>query len=161
VAPTAGVGIVDGVAAGSDPALPGLLCARRLYIGSSAEAEALRRGIEAIRLSARVRAPQTLIVHGEADNIIPIEFTTRPYVAAARTAGTRITFWQIPNVQHFDAFLAMPPLAARYLPLLPYAYHALDASYTRLIGAGPELTDRRIATMPRGAELLSAAQLGL
>jgi hydroxybutyrate-dimer hydrolase len=161
VAPTAGIGIVDGLAAGSDPALPGLLCARRLYIGSSADAEALRRGIEAIRLSARVRAPQTLIVHGEADNIIPIEFTTRPYVAAARTAGTRIAFWQVPNVQHFDAFLAMPPLAARYLPLLPYAYHALDASYTRLIGAGPELTDRRIATMPRGAELLSAAQLGL
>jgi hydroxybutyrate-dimer hydrolase len=161
VAPTAGVGIVDRLASGTDPALPALWCARALYTGSDAAAEAVRAGIAELVLTARPNAPHTLLVHGEADNIVPFEFTARPYLAAARAGAVPIALWQVPHVQHFDAFLGLPVLAERYLPLLPYAYRALDASYAMLADGAPAPTDRRFVATPRAGAALAPMHLGL
>jgi hydroxybutyrate-dimer hydrolase len=85
----------------------------------------------------------TVIVHGDHDSIIPLEFSSRPYLAAARTNGARIALWEVPNAQHFDAFVALPKLAGMP-PLLPQAYAAMDALIAHLDGASmPE--DRNIA----------------
>lgn len=141
IPPTAGVGLVDGLAdAVPDPSLAGLQCLRDLLTSEDAVARQVRASIDATRATAKPHVP-TLIVHGDHDSIIPLEFSSRPYLAAARANGARIALWEIANAQHFDAFIALPKLAGM-LPLLPQAYAAMDALIAHLDGAAmPE--DRR------------------
>ena len=71
-------------------------------------------------------------------------------------------YWQVPHAQHFDAFLGLPDLGARYLPLMPYAWRALDLLNADLdAGRTPSRTSLAIPTQPRGAEALTASHLGL
>ena len=161
VAPTAGVAIVDALAAGNEPALPGLACARALWTGGDAMAPRLRAGVEEVRANARPRVPYTLVVHGRDDGLVPVAFTSRPYVAAARANGAAIAYWDLPNAQHFDAFLGVPAFGARYVPLLPYAYAAMDQVYAHVVEGAPAPRDRVFATKPRGADTLDARHLGL
>ena len=141
IAPTAGVGLVDGLAtAVPDAPFAGLRCLRALLDGEDAVAQQVRTSIAATRASAKTAVP-TVIVHGDHDSIIPPEFSSRPYVAAARANGARIALWEVANAQHFDAFVALPKLAGMP-PLLPQAYAAMDALIAHLDG-GPMPRDRR------------------
>ncbi|WP_170113338.1 3-hydroxybutyrate oligomer hydrolase family protein [Ahniella affigens] len=143
LAPSAGVQIIDGLATGDDPNLPGLLCLHRLRHEGMREAQGLvlQQSLQSIRATARPKVP-TLIVHGEQDALIPIAFTSAPYVAAARTRGVaNLAFWRVPNAQHFDAFLALPVMAGKAKPLLPEAHQAMDAMRAYLDG-GAFPTDR-------------------
>ncbi|MBP7624416.1 MAG: hydrogenase [Xanthomonadales bacterium] len=143
IAPTAGVGLVDGLAtAVPDASWAGLTCLHALLKDGDAVAQQVRASIAATRATARTSVP-TVIVHGDHDSIIPLEFSSRPYLAAARANGAPIAMWEVPNAQHFDAFVALPKLAGM-TPLLPQAYAAMDALIAHLDGAGmPE--DRNIA----------------
>lgn len=133
IAPTAGVGLVDGLAtAVPDASYAGLRCLRALIEGEDVAARQVQAAIAATRASARTRVP-TLIVHGDHDSIVPLEFSSRPYVAAARANGARIALWEVANAQHFDAFVALPKLAGMP-PLLPQAYAAMDALIAHLDG---------------------------
>lgn len=132
VAPTAGIAIVDANARGPDPAFASLQCARALWTGDDAAARTLRASIEATRASARPRAAHVEIVHGADDSLIPVAFTSGPYVAAARAHGIAVAHDVVPRAQHFDAFLALPPLAGRYVPLLPRAHAALDRAWAKI-----------------------------
>lgn len=137
LAPSAGVQIVDSLAAGEDPALPGLLCLHRLRHENSNDpvALALQQSLSAIRVKAKPKVP-TLIVHGKQDALIPIAFSSEPYVAAARQDNaTLIGLWRVPDAQHFDAFLALPVMAGKAQPLLPKAHQAMDAMQAYLNGA--------------------------
>jgi hydroxybutyrate-dimer hydrolase len=133
IAPTAGVGLVDGLAtAVPDASYAGLRCLRALIEGEDVAARQVQAAIAATRASARTRVP-TLIVHGDHDSIVPLEFSSRPYVAAARANDARIALWEVANAQHFDAFVALPKLAGTP-PLLPQAYAAMDALIAHLDG---------------------------
>jgi len=55
----------------------------------------------------------------------------------------------VENAQHFDAFLGMPALGMRYVPLMPYGYRALDAVWANVTEAKPLPGDARIRTTPR------------
>jgi len=66
----------------------------------------------------------------------------------------------VQHAQHFDGFLALPAYGARYVPLLPYVYAALDRVSAQLDGQGAA-SDREIAAQPRGAGTVSAEQLQL
>ena len=127
IAPTAGVGIVDTLANGVDPAFPGLLCLRQLWLSDTAMALRLRAGIGETRATARPLSASVHILHGIDDGLIPIDFSSRAYVQAVRDNGHTITFTEVPDAQHFDAFLAFPAMS-RYQPLLPHVYRALDAA---------------------------------
>ena len=143
IAPTAGVGLVDGLAtAVPDASYAGLRCLRDLLLGDDAVAQQVRASIAATRASATTALP-TVIVHGDHDSIIPLEFSSRPYVAAARANGARIALWEVANAQHFDAFVALPKLAGM-APLLPQAHAAMDALIAHLDG-GAMPADRGIA----------------
>jgi hydroxybutyrate-dimer hydrolase len=134
IAPTAGVGLVDGLTTGgADPAFAGLQCLRALVGGVEPSAQRVQQSLAAIRASAAPRVP-TLLVHGDHDSIVPIEFSARPYLAAARAQGARIALWEVANAQHFDAFTALPQLAGM-APLLPQAHAAMDALIAHLDGA--------------------------
>ncbi len=131
IAPTAGVAPIDELAQGADPALPGLRCARAAWTGDDALARRVHRGVEATRASGQPRAPITLIVHGQDDGLVPIAFTSRPYAQHAQDVpGFR--FWELPRAQHFDAFLAVPALRARYVALNPHLHRALDHAWAAI-----------------------------
>ncbi len=127
IAPTVGIGIVDTLAAGPDPAFAGLMCLRALWQGTGSSAKAVQLGIAEIRGTARPLSAHVHIVHGVDDGLIPMDFTSRAYVQDARDLGHRIEFTEVPDAQHFDAFVSLP-MMSRYQPLLPHAYRALDAA---------------------------------
>ncbi|MFK3649714.1 3-hydroxybutyrate oligomer hydrolase family protein [Lysobacter enzymogenes] len=112
-------------------------------------AERVRHGVEQTRAGAPRKGLPVVVVHGLDDGLIPPAFSSAPYVAMARKAGASISYWQVKNVQHFDAFLGLPALGARYLPLLPYVYAALDRVDAHLAGGAALPGDAVVETVPR------------
>ena len=101
------------------------------------------------------------VIHGADDGLIPMAFTSAPYVAKARAAGRDVRFWQVRHAQHFDAFLGLPDYGARYLPMLPYVYRALDRTLAALEQGAPMPGDAVIQTVPRAGKPLTEAHLAL
>lgn len=166
IPPAAGVQLIDGLASGNDPALPGLRCLRALWEQDDLAAQALKTAIAATRAAAPRAGLPVLVMHGRDDGLVPEAHTSAPYVAAARDAGRAIRYWRIEHAQHFDAFLAMPALAARYQPLLPYVWHGLDAMWAHVADAVPlphdaTITPTRRRVVEAGVEPLRIEQLAL
>lgn len=125
IAPTAGIALVDPAAGGEDPALPGLMCLRRLWLEEGADGDRLRAGVRAVRASGRPLTADVTVLHGADDALVPAAFSSRPWVAAARARGASVRAEELPAVQHFDGFLVLPAMAA-YQPLLPATWRALE-----------------------------------
>jgi len=161
IAPDASVGIFDPHRQAPDFTLPGLQCLRALWTGEDENARRVQAGIAAIRARLPREGLPVLVVHGLDDGLIPAAFSSAPYVAAGKAAGRDVHYWQIPHVQHFDGFLGLPDYAARYLPLLPYVYAALDRVSDHLDNGAP-LSDAMIPATARGAgQPLTARHLGM
>lgn len=160
IPPGAGVGIVDGKLAPPDFTLPGLLCLRDLQ-KQEAKDSAFGRGAAQTASSPPRKGLPVVVVHGLDDGLVPPAFTSAPYVAAARRAGREVSYWQVRNAQHFDGFLALPAYGARYVPLLPYVYAALDRVSVHLDGKGSLPADALIDARPRGAGVVEAGQFAI
>ena len=161
IPPGNGIMLVDPSLAATDPGFDGLQCLRELWTGSGSGAAALRAGVGATKTGMPQPGLPVVVVHGTDDGLIPMAFSSAPYVAAAREAGGDVGYWQVGNAQHFDAFLGLPDYGARYLPLLPYVYEALERVERHLDGEGPLPGDSRVQTVPRGAETLEARHLAM
>jgi hydroxybutyrate-dimer hydrolase len=129
-----------------------LRCLRGLWTGDGEAARRVRAGIAETRAGPPRAGLPVTIVHGVNDGLVPVAFSSAPYVAMAHAAGRDVGFWRVANAQHFDAFLQLPPMGARYVPLLPYVYAALDRTWAHLYNGAPLPGDADIATVPRGAE---------
>ena len=151
IPPGNGVGIIDSQLAPPDPGFAGLQCLRASNDGPGADAERVRKGIAEIRASTPRKGLPVMVVHGTDDGLVPIAFSSRPWVTKAQAAGRDVHYWQVRNAQHFDAFLGFPDYAARYVPLLPYVYAALDRMETHLDNGTALPVDAVIQTTPRGA----------
>ncbi|HZV38464.1 MAG TPA: 3-hydroxybutyrate oligomer hydrolase family protein, partial [Pseudoxanthomonas sp.] len=92
---------------------------------------------------------------------VPPAFTSAPYVAAAQAAGREVRYWRVRNGEHFDAFLAFPAYGARYTPMLPQFYAALDRIQAYLDGKGELPEDATIAAEGRGAGAVRAEQFAI
>jgi hydroxybutyrate-dimer hydrolase len=149
IPPGAGVALVD-----PEPEAPlqGLDCLRTLWTGDDADAQRVRQGAEATRASAPQAGLPIVVIHGLNDGLIPAAFTSAPYVAMARKSGRDVRYWQVRNAQHFDAFLGLPQYGARYVPLLPYVYRALDRVSAHLDSGDALPADAVIDATPRSAE---------
>ncbi|MCU0756669.1 MAG: D-(-)-3-hydroxybutyrate oligomer hydrolase [Xanthomonadales bacterium] len=156
IAPMAGVQLVDGMAQGADAGFAGLDCLYRHWQEAGSELGArLRTAVEATRLSGRPGSRVVALLHGIDDGLIPLAFSSAPYQRAAQAAGRDdLRLYTLPGVQHFDAFLAHPTLAARR-PLLPYV---LDIAGRALAGI-PLPPSQTVAGSARSG-VLDAAQLG-
>lgn len=132
IPPGNGIVLLDPNRAGADPDLPGLDCLRELWTGTGEAAVGVQNGVAATRAALPRPDLPVVIVHGRDDGLIPVAFSSAPYVAMAQAAHRPVTFWQIPNAQHFDAFLALPDYGRRYVPLLPKVHAALDAVWAHL-----------------------------
>lgn len=152
IPPGAGVFLVDTLAQGSDPALPGLICLRDLKEGKTAVALATNSGIDATRAGLPRKGLPVLVIHGINDGLIPEAFGSVPYVAWAKKNRRNISHWRVGNAQHFDGFLGLPVLGGRYVPLMPYAYRGLDAMWLHIAEKKPLPIDGDIATTPRKLE---------
>jgi hydroxybutyrate-dimer hydrolase len=152
VAPSAGIALLDTLASGGDPALPGLLCARSAWTGDDPLATRVRAGVSATQASGRPFAPRVIVVHGRDDGLIPAALTIRPWVEAARAQGADVRAIEVANVQHFDAFLGLPTIGPHYLPLLPYAWAALDAALAAIDDRAALPVGGAIETTPRGID---------
>ncbi|HEY0506406.1 MAG TPA: 3-hydroxybutyrate oligomer hydrolase family protein, partial [Lysobacter sp.] len=159
IPPGAGVGIIE-----HNPTSPltTLQCLRTLWTGDDANAQRVRQGVAETRAGLPREGLPVVVIHGSDDGLIPPVFSSAPYVARAKATGRDVRYWQVRNAQHFDAFLALPDYGARYLPLLPYVYAALDRVDAHLDGAAALPGDAVIATTPRGVgKALRAEDLAL
>jgi hydroxybutyrate-dimer hydrolase len=162
IPPGAGVGIIDSRMAPPDVLLPGVQCLRALWDGQGADAERVRKGVAALRAKAPRKGLPVVVVHGLDDGLIPAAFSSAPYVAMAKAAGADVRYWQVRNAQHFDGFLALPDYGARYVPLLPYVYAALDRVSAHLDDPAKVLpSDAVIETVPRRSSVLGDANLSI
>ena len=160
IPPGAGVNIIDEVAR-VDPSATRLRCLRDLWGGASADADRVRKGIAETRAGLPRAGLPVIVVHGVDDGLIPMAFTSAPYVAHARAAGRDVRFWQVRNAQHFDAFLGLPDYGVRYLPMLPYVYAALDRTFALLDGTGTLPESATIQTTPRVGTPLTVEALAI
>lgn len=161
IPPGAGVGLLDSKVQLPDLTYPGLKCLRGLWDGQGEDARRVQAGIEATRAGLPRKGLPVMVVHGTDDGLIPPAFSSKPYAAAAKAAGREVSYWQVRHVQHFDGFLGLPDYGARYLPLLPYVYAALDRVEARLDNGTALPPDAVIATTPRAGKPLTAEMLGL
>ena len=161
IPPGNGVNLIDAKLAPPDFTLAGLQCLRALWDGQGADAERVRKGIAETRASLPRAGLPVIVVHGLDDGLVPPAFSSAPYVAAAQAAGLEVRYWQVHNAEHFDAFLGFPDFAARYVPMLPYVYAALDRVDAYLDGKGALPVDAVIATKPRGGAELTAGDLAI
>jgi hydroxybutyrate-dimer hydrolase len=163
IAPGMGVVVLDALAQGADRAFPALDCVRRLRAGEGAQAKALAEGIAQTLATAKPRSPRVLVVHGAEDGLVPVAFSSRPWVAAVREGGYggALRYWEIPHAQHFDAFLALPSFAGRMLPLLPYAHQALDMAWAAVVEGASLPPEAAVQNhVPAIGTALSADDLG-
>lgn len=144
-----------------DAGITGLRCLRALWTDDTADGRRVRKGIEETRAAPPRAGLPVVVIHGTDDGLVPQAFSSLPYVAMAQAAGRDVRYWQVKNTQHFDAFLAVPQLAAVYLPLLPYMYSALDRVDAYLDGKGALPENAVIATVPRLGKPLAAENLAL
>jgi hydroxybutyrate-dimer hydrolase len=149
IPPGAGIAIQDSMATGTDPSFPGLQCLRGLWQNSGELPNKLQAGIAATRAVLPRPGLPILVMHGANDGLIPQAFNSEPYVRWSKAAGRDVRYWRIENAQHFDAFLALPALAANYVPMLPYAYRGLDAMWAHLFDGKPLPGDAQIVTTKR------------
>src|SRR5579875_3411717 len=161
IPPDAGIGLSGGSDASADPALPGLLALRALWDGGGAEAMALHAAVGQLAVRAPRKGLPVWVVHGAEDGLIPAAFSSDAYVAWLREREHALRYWRIPHAQHFDAFLIVPGMGERHVPLLPYGYAALDRMYAHVVDGAP-LPDRQPPqTRPRGPYALDRRHLDL
>ncbi|MED5618207.1 D-(-)-3-hydroxybutyrate oligomer hydrolase [Ideonella sp. BN130291] len=137
--------------------LDGAMCLRNLLTGTSAAAVNLQRGIDETRRNGDLHGKPTVIVHGRADALLPVNHTSRPYTALNKVVEgkhSRLAYIEVANAQHFDTFIglptALPGYDTRYVPLHLYLNRALDAVYAHLKTGAALPASQVVRTLPRG-----------
>jgi hydroxybutyrate-dimer hydrolase len=167
VPPTAGVNIVNNASVGG-PALDaaslsagnvqdynsaGALCLRALATASTPDALRVREGLQQVLRTANLQGKPALIVHGRADTLVPVAFTSRPYFGLNKMVEGRrskLSYIEVANAQHFDAFLGFPGYSHRLVPLHRYFIQAMDMMYAHLKSGAPLPDSQVVRTVPRG-----------
>ena len=167
VPPTIGINIVNNNSLGGplldavslsagnvqDYNIAGALCMRELFTGTSANAMRVQQGIKEVARSANLRGKPALIVQGRADTLLPVAFTGRPYYGMNQIvegAASKLSYIEVTNAQHFDAFLSLGGYAERMVPLHRYFIQAMDMMYANLKSGAALPASQVVRTVPRG-----------
>ncbi|WP_426146865.1 D-(-)-3-hydroxybutyrate oligomer hydrolase [Polaromonas sp. DSR2-3-2] len=133
--------------------IAGALCMRELATGTSANAVRLQQGMKEVVRSANLRGKPALIVQGRADTLLPVAFTGRPYYGMNKIVeggSSKLSYIEVTNAQHFDAFLALPGYPERLVPLHRYFIQAMDMMYANLKSGAALPASQVVRTVPRG-----------
>ena len=112
--------------------------------------------IKAAQRSGKLQGKPTIIVHGRNDALVPVNHASRPYVAQsliAQGSNAKLSYMEVTNAQHFDAFLgnaALPGYDTRFIPLHVYFNRAMDAMYDNLKNGKALPPSQVVRTTPRG-----------
>jgi hydroxybutyrate-dimer hydrolase len=167
VPPTVGINIVNNNSVGGplldaaslstggvmDYNFAGALCLRELATGTSANAMRVQQGMREVVRSANLRGKPALIVQGRADTLLPVAFTGRPYFGMNKIvegASSKLSYIEVTNAQHFDAFLGFPGYSDRLVPLHRYFVQAMDMMYANLKTGAALPASQVVRTVPRG-----------
>jgi hydroxybutyrate-dimer hydrolase len=105
-----------------------------------AQLPALAGGLAAIQMRGAAGRRPVIVLHGRDDSLVAVNHSSRAYVVAhARATRGRgeLRYYELPGVQHFDAFVALPGLDGRYRPMQPALNAALDLLHARLTRRAP------------------------
>jgi hydroxybutyrate-dimer hydrolase len=136
-----------------DLSTDGANCLRALWTGNDANAQRVQAGVAQTYRSANLRGKPAIVVHGRNDALIPVNFSSRPYVlrnAQVEGAASRLRYVEVTNAQHFDSFLAFPGYDTRYVPLHLYFVRAMDAMWAHLKNGTALPPSQVVRTTPRG-----------
>ena len=167
IPPTIGINIVNNLSVGGplldaaslsdggvqDYNIAGALCLRELATGSSANALRVQQGISEVLRTGNLQGKPALIVHGRADTQVPVAFTSRPYFGRNKIvegANSKLSYIEVTNAQHFDAFLAFPGYGERFVPAHRYYIQAMDMMYANLKTGAALPASQVVRTVPRG-----------
>ena len=138
-------------------------------IAAKAVDAAVVANIKAVQRSGKLQGKPTIIVHGRNDALVPVNHSSRPYVAQNKVndANSKLTYVEVTNAQHFDAFIgnaALPGYDTRFVPLHVYFNRAMDAMYDHLKSGKALPPSQVVRTNPRGgtpgaAPAISAANV--
>ena len=131
----------------------GALCQRQLWTGSDGNAERVRGGIKQVQGSGKLRGTPAIIVHGRADTLVPVNFSSRAYVAHNRWREgdrSRVKYIEVTNAQHFDTFLPLAGFSSAYVPLHVYFNRAMDAMWAHLTQGTALPPSQVVRTSARG-----------
>jgi hydroxybutyrate-dimer hydrolase len=137
-----------------DFSYPGAACLRALWTGTDANATRVQAGIaEVAQRSANLRGKPAIVVHGRNDTLVPVNFSSRPYVlrnAQVEGSASQLRYVEVANAQHFDAFLPFAGYDTRYVPLHLYFIRAMDAMWAHLKSGTALPASQLVRTTPRG-----------
>lgn len=157
VPPTNGVNLVynagatgaaDHRLASADASFVGANCVRTLWTNGT-----LTNSVEAIRVNANLHGKPTIIVQGRADALVPINHASRPYLGLNQLSeggASKLSFYEVTNGQHFDAFLGVAGFDTRFIPLHYYNLQALNLMWSHLKNGTALPPSQVIHTTPRG-----------
>jgi len=134
----------------------GAICHRNLITGADANAVRVQNGIKETLRNANLRGKPAVIVAGRADTQVPVPFNARPYYGQNKIvegAASRLTYIEVLNAQHFDAFIdngAFPGYDSRYVPLHYYFIQAMDRMWANLTQGTALPPSQVVRTTPRG-----------
>jgi hydroxybutyrate-dimer hydrolase len=153
------------------------LCLRSLVIGKDAVTGAALTGatlaastqiqasIAEVRATGNLHGKPTVIVHGRADALIPVNHSSRPYYALNKIvegATSQLSYYEVTNANHFDAFLGLASLAGldtRLVPLHRYFIQGMDLMYAHLKSGAVLPPSQLVRTVPRGGTAGAAPAL--
>lgn len=137
--------------------LAGAQCLRNLVTGHETLAQRLQAGLDEVRHTGNLRGKPAIIVHGRNDALLPVNHTSRPYVALNRRVeggNSGLRYVEVTNAQHFDSFIGLPAILpgydSRFVPLHVYLNRALDAMFDHLTNGVALPPSQVVRTVPRG-----------
>ncbi|RJF98781.1 D-(-)-3-hydroxybutyrate oligomer hydrolase [Noviherbaspirillum saxi] len=178
--PSGGLGLVNNNAVGgpvgdsfsvspstnlADYNIDGAICLRNLATGTDittgapltgtalANSQRVRAGMAEVRRNGNLRAKPAIIVHGRSDALIPVNHNSRAYFAAnkaAEGAASKLSYIEITNANHFDAFLGFPGYDTRLIPIHRYHIQAMNMMYAHLKSGAALPPSQVVRTLPRG-----------
>ena len=120
---------------------------------TQAQSAAVRTGISEVLFNGKLQSTPTIIVAGRSDALLPINDASRAYVAFNRAndgANSKLSYIEVTNAQHFDAFLGFSGFDTRYVPLHVYFNRSMDAMYAHLKTGTSLPPSQVVRTTPRG-----------
>ena len=162
VPPTGGINVVYNLATGGpvvhtvangDFGFAGANCLRQLWTTASAQALALQAGVNEVKVTGDLRGKPAIILHGRSDALVPVNHTSRPYFGLNKLndANSQLSYIEVLNAQHFEAFLSLGGYNTAFVPLHHYHLQALNLMWNRLRNNAPLPPSQVVRTVPRGA----------
>jgi hydroxybutyrate-dimer hydrolase len=113
--------------------------------------------------TGNLRGKPAMIVHGRSDGLLPVNHTSRPYLGLNKVAegtSSKLSYIEVTNGQHFDAFIdVLPGYANTFIPLHVYLNRALDAVYANLRSGTALPPSQVVRTTSRGGTAAPAPQI--